>query len=99
MEIKWTDTDPETEERRFLRADRFARKWRFASRTRRGEQWDCSLTPTLTMWEHVLETLERRYRRRDGVSDEDIADVQRMVADMRRRSGEEALRRRPDDFS
>jgi hypothetical protein len=85
MEIKWTDVDPETEERRFLRADRFARKWRFASRTRRGEQWDCSLTPTLTMWEHVLDSLERRYRRREGVSDEDIADVKGIVADVRRR--------------
>jgi hypothetical protein len=85
MEIKWTDVDPNTEEKRFLRADRFARKWRFAWRMRRGEQWDCSLMPTLTMWEHVLETLERRYRRRDGVSDEDIADVKVIVADVRRR--------------
>jgi hypothetical protein len=85
MEIKWKDIDPETEERRQIRAHRFARQWSFACRTGRGEQWDKNLTPTLAMWEELLDCLERRYRRREGVSDEDIADVQRIIAEARRR--------------
>ena len=35
MEIKWTDADPETGERRWVRAERFARKWDFTYRTHR----------------------------------------------------------------
>ena len=29
IEIKWNDKDPETGERRYLRAEKFAGKWRF----------------------------------------------------------------------
>lgn len=85
MEIKWKDIDPATDERRFIRAHRFARQWRFACRTGRGEQWDKGLKPTLAMWEKLLDGLERRYRRREGVSDEDLADVKRIIAEVRRR--------------
>jgi hypothetical protein len=38
------------------------------------------------MWEHVYQTLERRYRRRDGVHDEDIADVKVKLDEARRRA-------------
>jgi hypothetical protein len=41
------------------------------------------------MWEHVLDSLKRRYRRREGVSDEDVAQVERIVKDLRRRRDEE----------
>jgi hypothetical protein len=87
MEIKWKDIDPDTNERRQIRAQRFARQWSFACRSQRGEQWDKSLTPTLGMWEELLDGLERRYRRREGVSDEDIADVKRIIGEVRQRSG------------
>ena len=89
MEIKWTDVDPDTQERRFLRAERFAQKWRFAFRAKRGEQWDWDLTPTVAMWEHILDLLERKYRRRDGVSDEDLAEVKALVANARRKQATE----------
>ena len=79
MEIKWIDRDPVTGEKRQLRADRFAKQWRFATRSRRGEQWQRGLEPTLEIWEHVLDTLERRYRRRDGVSDEDVLQVKQLL--------------------
>jgi hypothetical protein len=92
MEIKWNDSDPETGEKRQLLADRFARQWRFASRFRRGEQWQRNLEPTLEMWEHVLDTLERRYRRRDGVDDEDIDDVKRILARVKQRLAAERAR-------
>jgi hypothetical protein len=86
LEIKWNDIDPTTETKRYLRAERFAKQWQFACRTGRFEQWRKGLEPTLEMWEHVYQTLERRYRRRDGVHDEDIADVKVKLDQARRRA-------------
>jgi hypothetical protein len=37
------------------------------------------LEPTREMWEHVLDSLKRRYRRREGVNDEDIVQVERVL--------------------
>jgi hypothetical protein len=79
MEIKWTDTDPEEGGRRFLRADRFAGVWRFSYRKRRRDMEWQRLEPTREMWEHVLNSLHRRYRRREGVSDEDLEQVERIL--------------------
>jgi hypothetical protein len=31
------------------------------------------------MWEHVLDSLRRRYRRRHGVSDPDIFQVEQII--------------------
>jgi hypothetical protein len=89
IEIKWTDTDPETGGRRFLCADKFARQWRFRWKLQRRGEWTRGLEPTLEMWEHVLDSLKRRYRRREGVSDEDVNQVQRIVDDLRRPLDEE----------
>jgi len=80
MEIKWTDTDPVTGERRFVRAERFARQWRFTYRSQRRGVWTPGPAPTRAMWEHVLAVLERSYRRRHGVSDDDIAQVKRILS-------------------
>jgi hypothetical protein len=33
------------------------------------------------MWEHVLDSLKRRYRRREGDSDEDVEQVERILTD------------------
>ncbi len=89
IEIKWTDTDPETGERRFLRAEKFAGQWHFSSRKqRRDVQWRKGLTPTLEMWEVVFESLQRRYRRREGVSDQDLEQVERLLRELRRRQDE-----------
>ena len=35
------------------------------------------------MWEEVLDTLERRYRRREGVSDEDLKQVRDIIAGLK----------------
>ena len=78
LEIQWHDTDPETGERRRLRAEKFGGRWRFHWRLRRYERWQ-PLDPTQTMWEHVLDSLQRRYRRREGVSDEDVEYVERLL--------------------
>jgi hypothetical protein len=32
------------------------------------------------MWETLLDAMERRYRRREGVSDEDLAAVRKILA-------------------
>lgn len=89
MEIKWHDVDPETGGKRYLCADRFAGVWRFRWKLQRRGEWTRGLAPTRAMWEHVLDSLKRRYRRREGVTDEDIAQVERTLAEIRRRDDPE----------
>ena len=76
IEIKWTDSDPQSGERRFLRAARFAGRWQFAFRAQRRDVTWRELEPTQAMWEHVLDSLRRRYRRREGVDDKDVRQVE-----------------------
>lgn len=80
MEIKWTDEDPETGDRRFLCAERFAGEWQFKWKLQRRGTWNQGLAPTRAMWEFVLDSLQRRYRRREGVDDADVAQVKRIIA-------------------
>ena len=82
-EIKWTDTHPETGERRYLRAAKFAGRWQFSYRNQRRDVRWCELQPTREMWEIVLDNLKRRYRRREGVSDEDVAQAERVLREWR----------------
>src|SRR5271154_3770993 len=79
MEIKWHDTDPETGKRRYLCAEHFAGLWRFRWKLQRRGEWTRGLEPTRVMWEHVLESLKRRYRRREGVDDDDIKQVEKIL--------------------
>jgi hypothetical protein len=89
IEIKWTDTDPATGERRFLRAEKYAGKWGFSyRRQRRDVRWR-RLQPTRAMWEHVLDSLKRRYRRREGVDDADVEQVERLLKAWRASDEEE----------
>ena len=62
MDIQWTDSDPETGERRFVTAEKFARGWRFKTRAKRREDWQRVETPTRDMWETLLDAMERRYQ-------------------------------------
>jgi 23S rRNA pseudouridine1911/1915/1917 synthase len=89
IEIKWTDKDPETGERRFLCAERFAREWSFKWRSERRTPWNKGLEPTREMWEYVLDSLQRRYRRREGVSDEDVEQVERILKGLKQKRDEE----------
>ena len=89
IEIKWTDSDPETGQRRFLCAERFARVWRFRWKLQRRGEWTRWLEPTPEMWEHVLDSLKRRYRRREGVSEEDIEQVEGILAEIRKHQAQE----------
>ncbi len=82
MEIKWNDIDPETGKRRYLCADHFAGVWRFRWKLVRRGDWNRDLTPTREMWEHVLDSLERRYRRREGVDEDDVRQVRKIVTAM-----------------
>ena len=85
MEIKWHDIDPDSGKKRFLAAERFAGVWRFRWKLQKRGEWTNGLDPTIAMWEHVLDALERRYWRRDGVELEDIAQVKKLLAGARRR--------------
>jgi hypothetical protein len=80
LEIKWKDVDPETGQRRYLCAERFARVWRFRWKLVRRGEWNRWLEPTRAMWEHVLDSLKRRYTRREGVEDADIDQVAKILA-------------------
>jgi hypothetical protein len=83
MSIEWTDTDPGTGERRFVCAEKFARAWRFKVRFKRRTNWQWTEEVTREMWETLLDALERRYRRREGVSDEDLELVRKIIAGLR----------------
>jgi hypothetical protein len=83
VEVQWTDADPDTGERRFVRAERFARAWRFQVRFRRRENWLTPAHVTRDMWETLLEALERRSHRREGVTDDDLAAVRKVIAEYR----------------
>lgn len=80
MEIKWHDIDPETGMRRYLAAQRFAHVWKFRWKLQKRGDWTRGLEPTRAMWEHVLDAMERRYWRREGVELEDITAVKRTLA-------------------
>lgn len=80
MEIEWTDEDPATGAKRSVRAARFARKWTFKVRARRYENWQAVPEPSRDMWETLLDALERRLPRREGVMDEDVKDVRAAIA-------------------
>jgi hypothetical protein len=79
IEIKWHDEDPHTGGRRYLCAEKFAGEWFFKWKLQRRGAWFKGLAPTKAMWEHVLDSLKRRYRRREGVSDEDVTQVERIL--------------------
>jgi len=79
LEIKWTDSDPKTGERLFLRAEKFAGQWRFSYRGRRRDVRWLSLEPTRLMWEHVLDSLRRRLQRREGVDETDVKQVEEVL--------------------
>lgn len=97
VEIKWTDTDPATGKRRFLCCHRFAGQWWFKWKLQRRGEWTRDDAPTLEMWEHVFDSLQRRYRRREGVSDEDIDQVKRIVDKMKRKRAWEEAESRPSN--
>jgi hypothetical protein len=82
MEIKWHDTDPDTGQRRYLSAERFAGAWKFRYKFQRRGEWTRGLQPTRAMWEHVLDALERRYWRREGVELEDIDAVKQILNEL-----------------
>ncbi len=82
MSIEWTDSDPETGERRFVTVEKFARKWHFKVRFRRRTDWQACAAPSREMWETLLDALERRYHRPEGVTDDDLATVRRKIKEL-----------------
>lgn len=85
MDMKWHDIDPESGKRRYICAERFANVWAFKWKLQRRGDWTKNLQPTREMWEIVLDGLERRYQRREGVEQPDIDQVKRILADVIRK--------------
>lgn len=88
MEVEWTDDDPDTGDKRFVCAEKFARKWTFKVRFRRRTDWDRSVVVTRDMWEALLVRLERRYVRREGVTEDDLKFVRKALAGMPNETGD-----------
>ncbi len=80
MMIEWTDKDPETGAKRSVRAEKFARKWTFRVQSRRYTNWEPVPRPSRDMWEELLDALERRLPRREGVTEEDVKQVRAALA-------------------
>ena len=83
MEIKWDDTDPNTGKRRFVKAERFAGRWAFFCRRERRGVWEKWARPSREMWEDLLEALERRLSRQEGIELGDVATVKQILAEWR----------------
>jgi hypothetical protein len=83
VDIQWNDIDPETGEKRFVCVERFAGKWTFKVRFRRRENWTTPAVVSRDMWETLLDALERRYQRREGVSDTDLAAIKKQIASIK----------------
>jgi hypothetical protein len=79
VDIQWTETDPKTGERRFVQAVKFARGWRFKTRAKRREDWQRVEWPSRDMWETLLDAIERRYQRREGIDDADVNAVRAIL--------------------
>lgn len=79
MEIKWTDLDPNTGKKRFVRASRFAGKWEFACRRERRSDWEIWRHPSREMWEVLLENLERRLPRKEGTELDDVKKIRSII--------------------
>jgi uncharacterized protein YfaS (alpha-2-macroglobulin family) len=80
VEVQWTDVDPKTGERRIVEARRFARGWEFRTRAKRREDWMPVAEVTREIWEALLEALERRFQRREGVQLSDLQTVRKHLA-------------------
>jgi 8-oxo-dGTP diphosphatase len=82
VEVKWEDSDPQTGQRRFITVQKFAGRWQFSVRhSRRGESRP--IQPTREMLEVLLDRLQRRYQRREGVSDLELQQVRTLLAHYR----------------
>lgn len=80
MLIEWTDKDPRTGAKRSVRAEKFAKRWTFAVRAGRFASWEPVAHASLDMWETLLDAIERRIPRREGVTDEDAKQVRAALA-------------------
>jgi len=83
VEIQWNDIDPASGEKRFVTVERFAGRWSFKVRFRRRENWEKVPEPSRVMWEDLLDALERRLPRREGVTETDVIYVRARLAGMK----------------
>jgi hypothetical protein len=89
VHIEWTDKDPESGAKRTVRAERFARKWTFRVQFGRYTNWRPVPRPSADMLETLLDALERRLPRREGVTDDDVKQVRAALAAEQQRAGDE----------
>jgi len=79
VEIQWTEDDP-AGGKRFVKVERFAGRWAFLVRAKRRDDWLAPTEITKDMWETLLDAVERRYARREGISDADVSGLKHIIA-------------------
>jgi len=82
IQIQWHDRDPDTGARRYWRAERFAGQWKLQCKQERRGAWEGEAAPTRETWERILESMQRRYRRRQGVDHDDVEQVEKILAEV-----------------
>ena len=80
VDIQWTDICPTTGRKRFVTVERFAGVWSFKYRYARRENWMKLAEPDADDFEILLEILDRREQRGEGVTDVDIKHVKKRLA-------------------
>ena len=63
-------------------AERFAGKWKLYVRFRRRERWVDPPRLTREMLEYLIDALERRAQRSEGVGEADLIFVRKMLAEL-----------------
>jgi len=81
VDIQWTDTCPATRKKRFVTVERFARVWYFKMRYARRENWIPVAVPDADMLETLLEVLDRREQRGEGVTEVDLKNLRQRLAE------------------
>jgi hypothetical protein len=66
--------------RREVLARRVGGEWFFLERSRRYERWREIAEPSREDWDTLLDAIRRRYVRQ-GYSDKDVRDVERVIAE------------------
>ncbi len=80
VDIQWTDSCPETGKKRFVTVERFAKVWYFKMRYARRENWMPVAEPDAAMLETLLEVLDRREQRGEGVMEVDLKNLRHRLS-------------------
>ena len=77
---EWHDRDEAADERRYFRAEKFGKKWKFKTTLKSDVDWEWLDPVPLDMLETLRALLQNKYQRR-RVPYEDVVTVDRLVVE------------------